>query len=134
MTTMYVFKDRQFFDYQQWKDYKSAYEARQAAFDSGLGRNLGTAAGRSAAAALFMQADPVERVEVAPRAGKFIDPSLTDRRVDARVNGELDGRVNKAGGVEFDVPTAVRNPDVDSTPGDLRMIRIDGYSGLPIKD
>ena len=82
------------------------YAARRAEFENGLGRHLETEAGRAAAREAFMETTPVDRVEVAPLVGKFIDPSLTDARVDARVIGELDGKANKTGGVDFDVPAS----------------------------
>ncbi|OUL98771.1 hypothetical protein [Variovorax sp. JS1663] len=85
---------------------KPQYDARRAEFESGLGRHLETEAGRAAAREAFMEKTPVDRVEIAAPAGKFIDPSLTDARVDARVIGELDGKVNKTGGVDFDVPAS----------------------------
>jgi len=95
-----------------WATLKPQYDARRTAFEDGPGKHLSSEGGRAATASMFMQSTPVDRVEIAAPVGKFVDPSLTDARVDARVNGELDGQANKHGGVDF----AVRAPNVYGRP------------------
>lgn len=91
---------------------KPQYDARRAAFENGPGKLAHTEDGRAAIDAARLEQTRVDRVEIAAPVGKFIDASLTNARVDARVNGEMDGKVNKTGGVDFDVPA----PNVYGTP------------------
>ncbi|WP_208511953.1 hypothetical protein [Variovorax paradoxus] len=121
-----------------WVTLKPQYEARRSAFDGNFGKYLSTEQGRATAVSAFMQSDPVDRVEVAPLAGKFVDPSLSESRVDARINGELNGTVNNTGAIEFEVPVSnlYRDPSSSASPHyrDLKIVRVNGYSGLPIED
>ena len=86
-----------------YKDLKAAQDARQAAHDARYGKYTNTEAGRAQAAAAFMQSNPVDRVEIAAPQGELKE-GLTESRVTARINGELDGQPNKHGGVDFAVP------------------------------
>lgn len=103
---------RHYLSYDHYQAVKAEADARRVAFESGAGKLAHTEEGRAAIEAARMAQTPVDRVEITAPVGKFIDASLTDARVDARVNGELDGKVNKTGGVDFDVPA----PNVYGTP------------------
>ena len=50
-----------------------------------------------------MQSNPVNRAEIAALQGELKE-GLTEPRVTARINGELDGQANKHGGVDLAVP------------------------------
>lgn len=87
-----------------WASLNAQYAARRAAFESSAtARALETTEGRAAIRADLMSVNPVDRVEIAEPVGKY-KGDLTEARVNARVDGEMNATMNKHGGAEFIVP------------------------------
>ncbi|MDM0118855.1 hypothetical protein [Variovorax arabinosiphilus] len=90
-----------------WSVLKPQYDARRTQFESGLGRHLETAEGRTVAAAAFMQQEAVHRVEITPEPPKY-KGGLTEAQVDRFVANSDLGVTNRHGGEDF--PVAESNP------------------------